>query len=241
MAGPLQQFEVYPVLPIHVMGFDISITNAAIMMFLNTAIIILGLMFTTKNPTVIPGKIQAIGEIFYSAVSNMLQNSIGDKYKETYIPIVLSLFMFVLFCNIMGIIPYMFTVTSHIIVTFAMAAVIFIAITSIGFWRHGLKYFSLLMPKGTPIFMAPLIIFVEFITYMIRPISLSARLAINMTAGHIIMKIAASFVIISGFFGVIPFCCLLFLNALEIIVAILQAYIFAMLTCIYLSDAIELH
>jgi F-type H+-transporting ATPase subunit a len=240
MSNPLHQFEIYPVVPLELSGHSIAITNSTIMMFVNIVVLMVSLFLFSRRIEVIPGRMQAIGEMLYGMINSMMLNTAGTEAKR-YMPFIFSLFMFVLVCNSMGMIPYSFTVTSHIIVTFAMAAVIFIGVTTIGFIRHGWNYFSLLLPKGTPWVMAPMMIFIEFIAYMVRPISLSARLAANMTAGHIVMKIAASFVLISGLIGVLPFTCLVLLTGFEMFVAVLQAYIFTMLSCIYLSDAIELH
>ena len=170
----------------------------------------------------------------------MILGTAGEDAKK-YIPFVFTLFMFILTCNLLGMLPFSFTVTSHIIVTFGMAIVVFVGVTIIGFMRHGFHYLSLFLPSGTPIAMAPLMIFTEFFAYMVRPVSLSVRLAANMTAGHIVMKVIASFVIMAPIIGVVPFALLTVLTGFELFVAVLQAYIFTILSCVYLTDAVKLH
>ena len=149
--------------------------------------------------------------------------------------------MFLLFCNVLGLIPYSFTVTSHIIVTFVFAGAIFVGVTVLGFVRHGLKFFGLFFPPGVPIYLAPLLVPIEFVSYLSRPISLSVRLAANMMAGHTMLKVFAGFVVALGLMGVAPLIFIVFLYALETLIAFLQAYVFAVLTCLYINDAIHLH
>jgi F-type H+-transporting ATPase subunit a len=149
--------------------------------------------------------------------------------------------MFILFCNVLGLIPYSFTVTSHIIVTFVFAGAIFVGVTLLGFFRHGLKFFSLFLPPGVPLFLAPLLVPIEFVSYLSRPISLSVRLAANMMAGHTMLKVFAGFVVALGLLGVAPLIFIVLLYALETLIAFLQAYVFAVLTCLYINDAIHLH
>jgi len=172
-------------------------------------------------------------------VSGIVHNNAGKEAMQ-FFPLIFSLFMFVLFANLCGMIPMSFTVTSHIIVTFAMAAILFIGITILGFVKHGTHFLSLFLPAGTPWWMVPLMIVIELVSYMARPISLSIRLAANMLAGHLLLKIVAGFVMI-GLLGVFPFAFLLIFTGFEIFIACLQAYIFTLLICIYLNDAIHLH
>ena len=170
----------------------------------------------------------------------MLFRSVGDEGKK-YFPFVFSVFMFILFANFIGLIPFTFTVTSHIIVTFVLAFFIFIGVTIIGLVRHKLHFFSLFLPAGLPIYLAPLLIPIEIIGYLTRPISLSVRLAANMMAGHTMVEVFAGFIVALGIFGVAPFLFVTAVYGLEVVVAFLQAYVFAVLTCLYLSDAINLH
>jgi F-type H+-transporting ATPase subunit a len=170
----------------------------------------------------------------------MIRDNVGQEGRK-YFPLIFSLFMFVLFGNLLGMIPYSFTYTSHIIVTFAMAAVVFIGVTIIGFKKHGLHFLSFLMPAGVPVFMAPLIVPIEILSYFTRPVSLALRLFANMTAGHTMLKVFAGFVALLGVFGVVPLLLVAALTGLELIIAFLQAYVFTILTCVYLNDALHLH
>jgi len=173
-------------------------------------------------------------------VSKMISDTAGSKAKP-YFPFVFSLFMFVLFCNMLGMLPYSFTVTSHIIVTFALAAVIFVGVTIIGFVNHGIGYLKLFIPSGVPLLLLPLIVIIEIISYLSRPVSLSVRLFANMMAGHTMLKVFGGFVISLGILGgLLPLSFTVALTGLEILIAFLQAYVFAILTCIYLNDALNL-
>jgi F-type H+-transporting ATPase subunit a len=186
-------------------------------------------------------KIQLLAELSYSFVAKMISDTAGSKARP-YFAFIFSLFMFVLFCNMFGMIPYTFTVTSHIIVTFMLAAFIFIGVTIIGFIKHGFGYLKLFVPSGVPIVLLPLIIVIEIISYLSRPISLSVRLFANMMAGHTMMKVFGGFVVSLGIVGGwLPLSFSVALTGLEILVAFLQAYVFAILTCIYLNDALNLH
>lgn len=240
MYNPMEQFEVKKIFPWEIFGLNLSFTNATSMLMINMVVLVVVLSVLCLRVSIIPTRLQIIGESLYNLIDNMILGTAGPEAKK-YMPFIFSLFIFILICNIMGMFPYAFTITSHIIVTFALAAVVFVGITSIGFIRHGLKYFSILLPSGTPMVMAPLMIFTEFFAYMVRPMSLSVRLAANMTAGHIVMKVIASFVIMAGVAGVVPFGLLIALTGFELFVAVLQAYIFSILTCVYLTDAIKLH
>ena len=185
-------------------------------------------------------KIHAMNEIVYEMITQTISGTCGEKGLK-FAPEIFTLFAFIILCNCLGMIPGGFTATSHIIITFAIAAFLFIMINIIGFMRHGIHYFSILLPKGTPIFLAPLMIIIELFTYLSRPFSLALRLAANMTAGHIVLKVFASFVVLSGIIGIFPFMMLIILTGFEIFVAILQAYIFTILVCVYLNDAINMH
>jgi len=241
-ANPMTQFNVYRIGPeIKVSEIDISFTNASLFMMISTITIILIFNFGTKKNSIIPSKLQLLGELSYSFVSKMISDTAGTKAKP-YFSFIFSLFMFVLFCNMLGMIPYTFTVTSHIIVTFVLAAFIFIGVTIIGFIKHGLGYLKLFVPSGVPMVLLPLIVVIEIISYLSRPISLSVRLFANMMAGHTMMKVFGGFVVSLGIVGGwLPLGFSVALTGLEILVAFLQAYVFAILTCIYLNDALNLH
>jgi len=190
--------------------------------------------------SLVPGKVQACGEAIFLLIDGMLLSTAGKK-SQKFFTLIFSLFMFILISNSIGMIPSVFTTTSHISVTFTLAIFVFIVVTVVGFVKNGVGYFSILLPKGTPMFLAPLIIFIELFAYLARPISLSIRLAANMTAGHVVLKVLATFVILSGLFGIMPLILLTILTGFEIFISILQAYIFSILTCAYLSDALNLH
>ena len=241
-ANPMTQFEVYRIGPeIKIGAFDISFTNASLFMVVSSLAILLIFNLGAKKNSMLPNKIQLLAELSYTFVSKMISDTAGSKAKP-YFAFIFSLFMFVLFCNMFGMIPYTFTVTSHIIVTFVLAAFIFIGVTIIGFIKHGFKYLSIFVPKGVPVVLLPLITVIEIISYLSRPVSLSVRLFANMMAGHTMMKVFGGFVISLGIVGGwLPLTFSVALTGLEILVAFLQAYVFAILTCIYLNDALNLH
>ena len=241
-SNPMQQFTVHRIGPeIKIAGIDLSFTNASLFMVISASIILLFLFLGSKEKKIIPDKIQLITEMFYSFVAKMISDTAGTKAKP-FFPFIFSLFMFVLICNMVGMLPYSFTVTSHIIVTLIMALFIFVAVTIIGFLKHGFGYLKLFVPSGVPAVLLPLIVVIEIISYLSRPISLSVRLFANMMAGHTMMKVFGGFVISLGIVGGwLPLSFSVALTGLEILVAFLQAYVFAILTCIYLNDALNLH
>ena len=241
-SNPMQQFTVKRIGPeINIAGVDLSFTNASLFMVISATIIILFLFLGSKEKKIIPNKLQLIAEMFYIFFAKMISDTAGSKAKP-YFPFIFSLFMFVLFCNMIGMLPYSFTVTSHIIVTLIMALFIFIAVTIIGFIKHGLKYLSIFVPSGVPAVLLPLITIIEIISYLSRPVSLSVRLFANMMAGHTMLKVFGGFVVSLGILGGwLPLSFSVALTGLEILVAFLQAYVFAILTCIYLNDALNLH
>ena len=240
--NPMTQFEVYRIGPeIKIGTFDISFTNASLFMVVSSLAILTIFNIGSKKNSVLPNKIQLMAELSYTFVSKMISDTAGSKAKP-YFAFIFSLFMFVLFCNMFGMIPYTFTVTSHIIVTFILASFIFIGVTIIGFMKHGFGYLKLFVPSGVPVVLLPLIVVIEIISYLSRPISLSVRLFANMMAGHTMMKVFGGFVISLGIVGGwLPLSFSVALTGLEILVAFLQAYVFAILTCIYLNDALNLH
>ena len=240
--NPMHQFIVYRIGPeISLGNIDISFTNASLFMIISALAIISVFFVGTKRKTIVPTKIQLLTELSYTFVSKMISDTAGSKAKP-YFPFIFSLFMFVLFCNMLGMLPYSFTVTSHIIVTFALAAVVFIGVTIIGFANHGVGYLKLFIPSGVPVVLLPLIVIIEIISYLARPVSLSVRLFANMMAGHTMLKVFGGFVISLGIIGGwLPLSFTVALTGLEILIAFLQAYVFAILTCIYLSDALNLN
>ena len=240
--NPMHQFEVYTIGPeINLGNLNLSFTNSSLFMTIS-AILILSLLFLgTKKKSLIPSKIQLVAEMSYTFIAKMINDTAGPSAKP-FFPFIFTLFMFVLFCNMIGMLPYSFTVTSHIIVTFMLATVVFIGVTIIGFAKHGIKYLELFVPKGVPIILLPLITIIEIISYLSRPVSLSVRLFANMMAGHTMLKVFGGFVISLGLLGGwLPLSFSVALTGLEILVAFLQAYVFAILTCIYLNDALNLH
>ena len=240
--NPMHQFNVYRIGPeISLGNVDISFTNASLFMIISALTIISVFFVGTRRKAIIPSKIQLLTELSYTLVSKMISDTAGSKAKP-YFPFVFSLFMFVLFCNMLGMLPYSFTVTSHIIVTFALAAVIFVGVTIIGFVNHGIGYLKLFIPSGVPLFLLPLIVIIEIISYLSRPVSLSVRLFANMMAGHTMLKVFGGFIISLGIIGGwLPLGFTVALTGLEILIAFLQAYVFAILTCIYLNDALNLN
>ena len=241
-SNPMHQFEVYSIGPEIILGpVNLSFTNSSLFMVVSSLSILLLLFLATKKKSLIPSKIQLVGEMSYAFVAKMISDTAGTNAKP-FFPFIFTLFMFVLFCNMVGMLPYSFTVTSHIIVTFVLAAAIFIGVTVIGFIKHGIKYLELFVPKGVPVVLLPLIIIIEVISYLSRPVSLSVRLFANMMAGHTMLKVFGGFVISLGLLGGwLPLGFSVALTGLEILVAFLQAYVFAILTCIYLNDALNLH
>ena len=238
LIDPIHQFEITKLSNIEVGGLDISFTNSSLFMFLAIGATMLLFTIGLSKRSIIPGRMQMLSELSYNFIANMLRDQVGDQGRS-FFPFIFSLFMFIFFCNFIGLIPYSFTVTSHLIVTFAFAGLIFIAVTIIGFAKNGLGYLRIFYPTGIPIFLAPLIVPIEIISYLSKPISLSVRLCANMLAGHSILKIFAGFIVMLGFLGFAPLVFLVVLYGLETLIAALQAYIFTILTCIYLNDALH--
>jgi len=244
MSNPLEQFKIINLLPLKVDGIDLSFTNASLSLSLSALCAIVYMLLATRGQSVIPGRLQSSIEVMYMQIESTLQGVVGNNHAK-YMPFIFSVFIFVLMCNLLGMLPYSFSATSHIAVTFAMAAIVFVTINIIGFWNHGVRYFSVLLPGGIPIAMVPLMFLIELCAYLSRPFSLSLRLAANMVAGHIMIKILAMFIIMSGaaslFLSAAPFVLLTIIIGFEIFIALLQAYIFTILACVYLSDAVNLH
>ena len=218
-----------------------SFTNSALFMTLATVFVALFLILGMRKRSLVPNRWQSMVEISYEFVANLLRDTVGNEGKK-FFPLIFSLFMFVLFGNLLGMVPYSFTFTSHIIVTFAMAITVFIGVTILGLVKHGMHFFSFFVPPGVSIILWPLMIPIEIISYLSRPISLSVRLFANLTAGHTMLKVFAGFVISMGIVGgVLPFLFVIALTGLELLIAFLQAYVFTILTCFYINDAMHLH
>jgi len=237
---PLEQFTIRPLVPLHLGKLDISFTNSALLMTLTvlaiSAVVILG----TRKEALVPGRWQSLGEMGYEFIAKLIDDTVGTE-GQAYFPFIFTLFMFILFGNLLGLVPYGYTFTGQIIVTFAMAAVVFIGVTAIGIWRHGWHFLSFFVPKGVPVVLLILLVPIELLSYLIRPFTLSIRLFANMLAGHTMLSIFGGFVGVVGLLGLIPLGVDVLLIFLEILVAVLQAYVFTILTCLYLNDAIHLH
>ena len=238
---PMHQFRIERLIPLNIGGYDVSFTNASLFMLIAVALITLFTTAAMSKRALVPGRLQSMAELSYEFVANMLRQNTGQA-GMVFFPFVFSLFMFVLFLNMLGMVPYSFTVTSHIIVTFALASFIFIGVTIIGFAKHGIGFLKFFVPSGVPLVLLPLLVVIEVISYLTRPISLSVRLFANMLAGHTMLKVFAGFVIALGLAaGWLPLLFMVALTGLELLVAFLQAYVFAILTCIYLNDALHMH
>ncbi|MEM8799444.1 MAG: F0F1 ATP synthase subunit A [Pseudomonadota bacterium] len=247
MAGPLEQFDIHPVGgTAQLGGFDVSFTNASLWMVITVAAITLFVVGGMRQRALVPGRWQSMVELSYNFVSDIVKENVGKKGND-YFPFIFSLFMFVLMGNLLGLLPYSFTVTSHLAVTFAFAAFIFVGTIIIGLMRHSTHFFSMFLPPKTPVPLIPIIVLIEVISFLSRPVTLSVRLFANMTAGHILLKVFAGFVVSLGAAGgllsilsVVPLVMNVALTALELIVAVVQAYVFALLTSVYLNDAVNL-
>lgn len=248
MANPLHQFEISTVVPIQIGGIDASLTNSSVFMIIAVALITGFFVLGVKSRALVPGRLQSVAELAYEFVANMLRSNVGSEGRP-YFPFIFSLFFFILMGNMLGMVPYGFTYTSHLAVTLGMAVVIFIGTTIIGFAKHGVGFFGFFLPHGTPWYVAPLLVPIEILSYFFRPISLGLRLFANMTAGHTLLKVfagfAAGFVASMGALGVlpalIPMAATIALTGLEFLIAFLQAYVYAVLACIYLNDALHMH
>jgi ATP synthase subunit 6 len=242
--SPLEQFEIISLFPIRLSAFDLSFTNSSFIILLGVFILVTTFQLVTVdgNGSLVPNRYQTIIENLYEAVLGIVKDSIGEK-ASTYFPFIFALFSFILVVNLLGIVPYSFTVTSHLIVTITLALAIYIGKLILGFRLHGIKLFGILLPGGAPIAMAPFLVLIEFISFNITVVSLSVRLFANIIAGHILLKVLAGFAWTIAMAGGallvlhrVPIVVLFILLGLELGVAIVQAYVFALLTCIYISD-----
>jgi F-type H+-transporting ATPase subunit a len=245
-ADPIHQFQIVNLFPVVKLGnHAIEFTNSAAFMAFAAFSITAFLLISTARRSLVPGRLQSIAELSYEFVANTI-NSTAGKEGMRFFPFVFTLFTFILVANLVGLIPYTFTITSHLIVTATLALSVFLTVLVYGFWKNGLHFFNLFVPKGIPIYILPLIVFIEVLSFLSRPISHSVRLFANMLAGHITLKVFASFITLLGGLGIfgifgatLPLALVVALTALELLVAFLQAYVFAILTCIYLNDAIH--
>ena len=243
---PIHQFQIIDLFPVAKIGnTEIAFTNSAAYMVAAVVVITAFLLGGTAKRSLVPGRVQSTAELTYEFVANTIKSTAGNEGMR-FFPFVFALFTFILTVNIIGLIPYAFTVTTHIIITATLAMSVFLTVLVYGFWKHGLHFFNLFVPKGIPIYILPLIVFIEVLSFLSRPISHSVRLFANMLAGHITLKVFASFITLLGSAGIIgmagatlPLAMVVALTALELLVAFLQAYVFAILTCIYLNDAIH--
>jgi F-type H+-transporting ATPase subunit a len=242
---PIHQFHINKIVDFHVGGLDLSFTNSSLFMVATVVVAGAFLYFATSSRALIPSRLQSVAEMSYEFIANMLRDAAGTAGMK-FFPLVFSLFMFVLVANLFGMFPYFFTVTSHIIVTFALALLVISTVIIYGFMKHGFGFLKLFVPHGIPMVLVPLVVAIEVISFLSRPISLSVRLFANMLAGHITLKVFAGFVTSLSAMGVVgvagavlPLAMTVALTGLEFLVAFLQAYVFAVLTCMYLNDAIH--
>lgn len=242
---PIHQFNIERLAHVQISGIDASFTNASLFMVIVVAIVSFLMMAGTMQRSLVPGRLQAAAEMAYEFVAGTVRGSIGHEGMR-FFPLVFSLFMFVLFSNLLGLVPYTFTVTSQIIVTFAFAALVIGTVIVYGLVRHGAHFLHLFVPSGVPALLMPFIVLIEIISFISRPVSLSVRLFANMLAGHITLKVFGGFVAlmigasgVAAFLAPLPMAAIVLLTAFELLVAVLQAYVFAILTCVYLNDAIH--
>lgn len=242
---PINQFQISKIVPFELGGYDLAFTNSSLFMVATVAAATSFLVWATAQRSLVPGRAQSVAEMAYEFVANTLRDAAGTSGMK-FFPLVFSLFMFILVANLLGMFPYFFTVTSHIIVTFGLSMLVIGLVVVYGFWNHGLKFLGLFVPQGVPVFLMPLVVAIEIISFLSRPISLSVRLFANMLAGHITLKVFAGFVASLGAMGavgiggaILPLAMTVALTGLEFLVAFLQAYVFAVLTCMYLNDALH--
>jgi F-type H+-transporting ATPase subunit a len=243
--NPIEQFSLSKLVDVQIAGHDFSFTNSSLYMAIAVAIACGLMMIGANGGTGIPGRLQALAEMAYEFVAGMVRSAAGE-HGMMFFPMVFCLFMFILICNLVGLIPHTFTVTSHIIVTVSMALLVFFTVIIVGIKENGLHFFKLFVPSGVPIYILPLVVAIEIISFLSRPLSHSVRLFANMLAGHITLNVFGGFVVmllgagaITKVVAILPFAMTIGLDALELLVAFLQAYVFAMLTCMYLNDALH--
>lgn len=249
MAGPMEQFAIEVLHPMKIGGYDVSFTNSSLWMAIALAGVAVFLFVGTARPQLVPGRWQAAVEYVYDFVRKMLDENVGPEGRK-FVPLIFSIFIFVLACNILGLIPWVgsFTPTSHIAVTLGLAVIVFVIVCIVGFARHGLHFFSLFWPHDANIFLGAFVFVIEVLSFLSRPFTLAIRLFANMTAGHVLLKVFGTFVVALGSFGALPYVfgivplgVNIALSALEVLIAVVQAYVFALLASLYLNDAINLH
>ncbi len=238
--NPIDQFSVTTLHKLSLFGENINFTNSSLFMAIAVLIISTLFMLATRKSKIVPSRFQAFTESIYYFVHDTVRENTHGK-GEKFFPFVFTIFTFIITLNLLGNAPYGFSVTSQLIVTSIFALIVFLLVTLVGFYIHGLKFLSLFLPEGTPMVMAPLIVVLEIFAYLVRPIALSIRLGANMIAGHILVAVVAGLISILGIWGILPISFIVIFDGFELFVAILQAYIFTILTCVYLNDAINLH
>ncbi len=256
MPDPIHQFEIKRLIPLEFFGLDATFTNSALFMVLAVIVIIGFLVFSMQGRSLVPTRLQSVSELLYEFVAGMVRDTMGHGHDEhghgndrsymKFFPLVFTIFIFILTLNMLGLIPGFFTSTSHLAVTAALALLVFVTVLIVGFSKNGLGFFKLFVPSGVPIYVLPLVTAIEIISFLSRPISHSVRLFANMLAGHITLKVFAGFIMMLlsaggayGILSILPLAMATGLTALEFLVAFLQAYVFAMLTCMYLNDALH--
>jgi F-type H+-transporting ATPase subunit a len=245
--SPVEQFTIKVLFALNLFGYDVSFTNSSLFMVLTVLASIAFLALAIRPAALIPGRMQGLAEMLYEFVADMVRSNVGNEGRP-YFPVIFTLFMFVLFSNLLGLIPYSYTTTSQIVVTFALALAIFVGVTLIALVKHGFHFFSFFVPSGAPKALIPFLVVIEVISYFVRPVSLSVRLFANMLAGHTMLKVFAGLAVMIASAGgvaaagsVLPLIAIIGLTGLEVLVAVLQAYVFTILTCMYLNDALHLH
>ncbi|MAM35383.1 MAG: F0F1 ATP synthase subunit A [Micavibrio sp.] len=246
MANPLKQFEIQPIVPLHIGNIDVSYTNSSLWMTIGVVVSIVMLTIAVRPHALIPGRLQMASEMLYDFIASMIRENMGPKGRK-FFPLIFTLFVVVMMGNSLGLLPFSFTYTSHIIVTVALALMIFAMVIVLGLIKHGLHFFTLFVPPSTPMWLLPLIFTLELVSFFVRPVTLSVRLFANMMAGHIVLKVFAAFSVsalalgTAGWIaGLVPMLFNSILIGFELLIAYLQAYVFAVLSCIYLKDALEL-
>jgi F-type H+-transporting ATPase subunit a len=243
--NPIEQFAVTKLVSIEIAGKDFSFTNSAAFMVIAVALVCGLMLIGSRSQSVVPGRLQALAEIAYEFIAGMVRSAAGE-HGMVFFPMVFSIFMFILLCNLVGLIPHTFSVTSHVIVTASLALLVFFTVVIVGFAKNGLHFLKLFVPSGVPIYILPIVVAIEVFSFFVRPMSHSVRLFANMLAGHITLYVFGAFVVmllgagaVTKVVAVLPFAMTIGLEALELLVAFLQAYVFAMLTCMYLNDALH--
>jgi F-type H+-transporting ATPase subunit a len=244
--SPMHQFIIGKMGDFNIAGLDASFSKAAAFMILAVLVITLFLTLASGKRAMVPGRWQSVAELWYEFIANMIRETIGSEGRK-YFPFVFSLFSFIVVCNLLGMLPYAYTVTSHIAVTFTLAAMVFVLVTIVAIMRHGTHFLGFFVPKGVPAPMLVLVVPVEVLSYFMRPISHSVRLFANMTAGHTMLKVFGKFIVdmlaanaALAVASILPFVLIVALTGLEVLIAVLQAYVFTILTCLYINDAVHL-